>query len=88
MSSGELALFILSMKPMQTGSPAVAVAQGFGLMGWVAPFAVFVAALLGTILLARRWSASKSQSDDQSFDPAMDGMNRQIRRETGIDGGF
>ena len=30
--------------------------QGFDLVAWIAPFAVFGAALLGTILLIRRWS--------------------------------
>ncbi len=30
--------------------------QGFDLVAWIAPFAVFAAALLGTILLVRRWS--------------------------------
>ncbi len=29
--------------------------QGFDLVAWIAPFAVFAAALLGTILLIRRW---------------------------------
>ena len=29
--------------------------KGFDLVAWVAPFAVFAAALLGTILLIRRW---------------------------------
>jgi cytochrome c-type biogenesis protein CcmH len=28
---------------------------GFDLVAWIAPFAVFAAALLGTILLIRRW---------------------------------
>jgi Flp pilus assembly protein TadB len=88
MSSGALAFFIFSMKPEQAGGSAVAANQGFDVMGWVAPIAVFVAALLGSILLVRRWSANKRQNEVQGLDPAMDGMNRQIRRETGIDGGF
>src|SRR5271163_3301292 len=29
--------------------------EGFDLVGWIAPFAVFAAALLGTVLLVRRW---------------------------------
>ena len=29
--------------------------KGFDLVAWIAPFAVFAAALLGTILLVRRW---------------------------------
>ena len=30
--------------------------HGFDLVAWIAPFAVFGAALLGTILLIRRWA--------------------------------
>jgi cytochrome c-type biogenesis protein CcmH/NrfF len=30
--------------------------HGFDLLAWIAPFAVFGAALLGTILLIRRWA--------------------------------
>ena len=36
--------------------------QGFDLVAWIAPFAVFAAALLGTILLVRRWSVGKTQA--------------------------
>ncbi len=32
--------------------------HGFDLVAWIAPFAVFGAALLGTILLIRRWRES------------------------------
>jgi hypothetical protein len=35
--------------------------HGFDLVAWIAPFAVFGAALLGTILLVRRWSVGKTQ---------------------------
>jgi hypothetical protein len=30
--------------------------EGFELTAWIAPFAVFAAGLLGTILLVRRWT--------------------------------
>jgi len=52
------------------------------LMAWVAPLAVFAAALLGTILLVRRWSAGGAQKQDQVSDPSLDALKKQIRRET------
>lgn len=63
--------------------------QGFDLVAWIAPFAVFAAALLGTILLVRRWSAG-STPDEVPSDPATEALKQRIRRETdpGIDGGF
>jgi cytochrome c-type biogenesis protein CcmH len=64
--------------------------HGFDLVAWIAPFAVFAAALLGTILLVRRWTIGKTQSEAQVADPAMDALREKIRRETdsGSDGGF
>ncbi|MGA2807530.1 MAG: cytochrome c-type biogenesis protein CcmH [Terracidiphilus sp.] len=64
--------------------------QGFDLVAWIAPFAVFAAALLGTILLVRRWSIGKTTETPQVSDPAMDVLREKIRRETdsGNDGGF
>ncbi len=62
--------------------------QGFDLVAWIAPFAVFAAALLGTILLMRRWSFGKAQNESQTADPAMDALREKIRRETGGDGGY
>jgi len=70
--------------------------HGFDLVGWIAPFAVFAAALLGTILLLRRWSikplaeqqAALAQADGARLDPAAAALRERIRRETGIDGGF
>jgi cytochrome c-type biogenesis protein CcmH len=64
--------------------------EGFDLVAWIAPFAVFAAALLGTILLVRRWSVSKTQSEAPVSDPATDALREKIRRETdsGSDGGF
>jgi cytochrome c-type biogenesis protein CcmH len=62
--------------------------QGFDLVAWIAPFAVFAAALLGTILLVRRWSVGKTQAAAQTSDPATEALREKIRRETGSDGGF
>ena len=60
--------------------------HGFDLVAWIAPFAVFGAALLGTILLVKRWSAGKQQT--APVDPANEAMREQIRRETNGDGGY
>lgn len=68
--------------------------QGFDLVAWVAPFAVFGAALLGTILLIRRWAGiagAKAQAaalEPPISDPADRERMDKIRRETGSDGGF
>jgi cytochrome c-type biogenesis protein CcmH/NrfF len=64
--------------------------HGFDLVAWIAPFAVFAAASLGTFLLLFRWSASKTQAvaaDTATMDPAERERREQIRRDTG-DGGF
>jgi len=60
--------------------------HGFDLVAWIAPFAVFGAALLGTILLIRRWSAGKAEA--AAANPPNDALYEQIRRETGSEGGF
>jgi cytochrome c-type biogenesis protein CcmH len=62
--------------------------HGFDLVAWIAPFAVFAAALLGTILLLRHWAAGRAQLAVQSEagSPEMDAIRDRIRRETG-DGG-
>lgn len=63
--------------------------HGFDLVAWIAPFAVFAAALLGTILLIRRWSgisAAKAQAAaaNTPMASAEDAERRErIRRETG-----
>jgi cytochrome c-type biogenesis protein CcmH len=68
--------------------------EGFNLVAWIAPFAVFGAALLGTILLVRRWSVGRTQAaagpDLATMDPAEQARREKIRRETdtGSDGGF
>ena len=63
--------------------------HGFDLVAWIAPFAVFAAALLGTILLVRRWSAGRNLPTAGAADPSIDAMRQRIRRETdsGFDGG-
>ena len=63
------------------------------LVAWIAPFAVLAAALLGTILLVRRWGGlrfGKTQAAvaPASNDPADLERRERIRRETGGDGGF
>lgn len=68
--------------------------QGFDLVAWIAPFAVFAAALLGTILLIRRWAglagakARAAALEPVIDDPADRERKEKIRRETGVDGGF
>jgi cytochrome c-type biogenesis protein CcmH len=59
--------------------------HGFDLVAWIAPFAVFAAALLGTILLVRRWSIGTPvavAADTNTMDPAERERREQIRRET------
>jgi cytochrome c-type biogenesis protein CcmH len=68
--------------------------KGFDLVAWVAPFAVFAAALLGTILLIRRWGGLGGRSqvavatEPAISDPAEQERLERIRRETSSDGGF
>jgi len=64
--------------------------KGFDLVAWIAPFAVFAAAMLGTVLLVKRWSVGRTQAaavDVATMDPAERERMEQIRRDTG-DGGF
>jgi cytochrome c-type biogenesis protein CcmH len=68
--------------------------KGFDLVAWIAPFAVFTAALLGTILLIRRWGGLRGKSDAAAvsdladLDPAEQERIERIRRETGGEGGL
>jgi cytochrome c-type biogenesis protein CcmH/NrfF len=73
--------------------------KGFDLVAWIAPFAVFAAALIRTILLIRRWgglgrSARSARAgeaaamDSAEMAPAEQERMERIRRETGSDGGF
>ena len=65
--------------------------KGFDLVAWVAPFAVFGAALLGTILLIRRWGGlggeraarAAATGEPGILDPAEQERRERIRRETG-----
>lgn len=64
--------------------------HGFDLVAWIAPFAVFAAALLGTILLVRHWTIGKSQQAAEAAvnaSPELGPIRDRIRRETG-EGGF
>lgn len=66
--------------------------HGFNLVAWIAPFAVFGAALLGTILLVRHWSVGKRTlpqlATAEGASAELDPIREKIRRETGADGGF
>jgi cytochrome c-type biogenesis protein CcmH len=68
--------------------------RGFDLIAWIAPFAVFAAALLGTILLIRRWGGlggkpeGGAAPDLADLDPAEQERIDRIRRDTGVEGGF
>lgn len=63
--------------------------HGFSLVAWIAPIAVFAAALLGTILLARHWSVIRAAPAPVT-DPSIDALRERIRRETDadLDGGI
>ncbi len=67
--------------------------KGFDLVAWIAPFAVFAAALLGTILLIRRWGGLRGKTkaaiagEAAAIDPEEQERMERIRRETG-EGGF
>jgi cytochrome c-type biogenesis protein CcmH/NrfF len=61
--------------------------EGFDLVAWIAPFAVFAAALLGTILLVKRWSAPETAKVAVNNNAAALERRDRIRRET-EDGGF
>jgi cytochrome c-type biogenesis protein CcmH/NrfF len=62
--------------------------EGFNLVAWIAPFAVFAAALLGTILLVRHWTVGKTQVATEPSSPEIDALRERIRQETGSEGGY
>src|SRR5579863_10050188 len=62
--------------------------HGFDLVAWIAPFAVLLAALFGTILLVRHWSANRKDAAPATDTPEMDALRDRIRHETGSEGGF
>ena len=67
--------------------------KGFDLIAWIAPFAVFAAALVGTMLLVRRWTGLGGKpmaavaAEQAALDPEERKRLDRIRRETNIDGG-
>lgn len=68
-------------------------AHGFDLVAWIAPFAVFGAALLGTILLLHRWAdlpggKTPAPTEAAALAPAERERLEKIRRETGSEEGF
>ena len=64
--------------------------KGFDLVAWIAPIAVFAAALLGTVLLVRRWSVGHRPHPSLPANHEIDALREQIRRETetGTEGGY
>jgi cytochrome c-type biogenesis protein CcmH len=61
--------------------------HGFDLVAWIAPAAVFLAALLGTILLMRHWAVGRKSANPPANTPEMDALRDRIRRETGSEEG-
>lgn len=68
--------------------------KGFDLVAWIAPFAVFAAALMGTILLIYRWGGLggkrqvPAETGTATLDPEEQERLDRIRRETGTESGF
>ncbi|MGB7548191.1 MAG: cytochrome c-type biogenesis protein CcmH [Terracidiphilus sp.] len=91
-ASGATDQQILNSFAAKYGATALAApsTHGFDLVAWIAPIAVFAAALLGTILLVKQWSVGRTQAPAQAPDPEMDALKEKVRRETGSgsDGGF
>jgi len=87
-TSGKSDREILSSFAVKYGATVLAAptTKGFDLVAWIAPFAVFLAAMLGTILLVRRWSVGKQETLANT--PVSEELREQIRRETGGDGGY
>ncbi|HKF46893.1 MAG TPA: cytochrome c-type biogenesis protein CcmH [Terracidiphilus sp.] len=56
--------------------------QGFDLMVWIAPIAVLLAGLLGTVLLVRHWKGTQPVAPD-AVSPEISALREKIRRETG-----
>ena len=89
-ASGQNDQQILNLFATKYGETVLAAPRthGFDLVAWIAPFAVFAAALLGTILLVRRWSGVQAQPATSSDPAHLNAQRERIRRETGGDGGF
>ncbi|HEY2466372.1 MAG TPA: cytochrome c-type biogenesis protein CcmH [Terracidiphilus sp.] len=90
MSAGMTDQQILSSFAAKYGATVLAAptTHGFDLVAWIAPFAVFLAALLGTILLVRHWSVGRKNATQPANTPEMDALRDRIRRETGSEGGY
>jgi hypothetical protein len=82
-----MASFSAKYGPTALAAPTT---HGFDLVAWIAPVAVFLAAVLGTILVAKQWSISKTQTaaPNAPSSPELDTLREKIRRETSGDGGF
>lgn len=95
-SAGKTDQEVLSWFAAKYGATVLAAppAKGFDLLAWIAPFAVFGAALLGTILLIRHWGNLPGGKMEPvavnagKLDPEEQARIEQIRRETGAEGGF
>ena len=96
-ASGKTDQQVLNWFAVKYGATVLAAppTHGFDLLAWIAPFAVFGAALLGTILLIRHWGnlpGGKMQpvavSNPANMNPAERARIEQIRRDTGTDGDF
>ncbi len=94
-TSGKTNQQILNWFAVKYGATVLAAppARGFDLLAWIAPFAVFSCALLGTILLIRHWGntpGGKMQPvavlNPAEMSPVERTRIEKIRRETGIDG--
>lgn len=90
MSEGMTDQQILSSFAAKYGATVLAAptTHGFDLVAWIAPAAVFLAALLGTILLMRHWAVGRKNSTQTPNTPEMDALRDRIRRETSSEGGF
>jgi cytochrome c-type biogenesis protein CcmH/NrfF len=90
MSAGMNDQQILSSFATKYGATVLAAptTHGFDLVAWIAPFAVFLAALLGTVLLVRHWSVARKNAPQPANTPEMDALRERVRRETSSEGGF
>lgn len=81
-----LSAFAAEYGPTVLAAPTM---QGFDLVAWIAPIAVFLAAVFGVILVARHWTATRPLTAAAQQDtPEMAVLREKIRRETGADGGI
>jgi cytochrome c-type biogenesis protein CcmH/NrfF len=96
-SAGKTDQQIMNWFAVKYGATVLAAppARGFDLLAWIAPFAVFGAALLGTILLIKHWGSLPggkmepvAVSNPARMEPTERARMERIRRETGSDGGF